>query len=286
VLVVGSDEMAAFVKDVNRETFGSEVLQRSHEVPVVVDFWAAWCGPCRSLGPALEKVVADYRGAFELVKIDVDANPELASQFRVQSIPTVIAFRDGQPVSQFMGSIPEARIREFVDGVLPSESDLLVDQARTLALDGETAAAEDMFRRVLGDTPDHIEAGTGLASLLISRNEVAEALIVLGRLPRSSEVDRLEAAARLAGARENNLSELEAKLAADPEDRATRVEMGRVLAGRGEYEPALDHLLAVVKAGGEHRETARRAMVDVFEILGTGHPLTEVYRKALAAALF
>ena len=278
--------MAAFVKDVNRETFGSEVLQRSHEVPVIVDFWAAWCGPCRSLGPALEKVASDYRGAFELVKIDVDANPELASQFRVQSIPTVIAFRDGRPVSQFMGSIPEARIREFVDGVLPSEADLLVDQARTLALEGETAAAEDMFRRVLADTPDHIEAGTGLASLLISRNDVAEALIVLGKLPRSSEVDRLEAAARLAGARENNLGELEAKLADDPEDQATRVEMGRVLAGRGEYEPALDHLLAVVKAGGEHREAARRAIVDVFEILGIGHPLTEVYRKALAAALF
>jgi putative thioredoxin len=278
--------MSAFVKDVTQDDFGVEVLQRSHEVPVLVDFWATWCGPCRTLGPALEKVAGEYRGAFELVKIDVDANQQLAQQFRVQSIPTVMAFRDGKPVSQFMGAVPEAQIREFVDAVLPSEIDLLVDQARTLVLEGDDEQAEAMFRKALESVPDHGEAGTGLAALLIASGRIDDAMILLGRLPRTAEVERLEATARLTGARDNDLGELEARLAADPEDQSARLELGQVLAGRGEYEPAFDNLLAVVKAGGPLREDARRAMVDVFGLLGNDHPLTALYRKALASALF
>jgi putative thioredoxin len=278
--------MPSFVRDVDQEAFGVEVLQRSHEVPIVVDFWAAWCGPCRTLGPALEKAAADYEGAFELVKVDVDANPQLAQQFRVQSIPTVIAFRDGKPVSQFMGAIPDAQIREFVEGILPSEADQLVDRARTQVIEGDEAGAEATFRSALDLVPDHGDAGTGLAALLIARGEVEEALILLGKLPRTPEVERLEATARLAGARDNDVTELENRLAEDPGDAAARIELGRVLAGSGEYEPALDHLLAVVRAGGETRDEARRAMLDVFEMLGNSHPLTAAYRKALASALF
>jgi len=278
--------MSAFVKDVGQEAFGIEVLQRSHEVPVIVDFWAAWCEPCRTLGPALEKVADAYGGAFELVKIDVDANQQLAQQFVVQSIPTVIAFRDGKAMAQFMGVLPEPQIREFVDGVLPSEADKLVDQARTMVIEGDEEAAAAVFRRVLDDVPDHSEAGTGLAALLIAGGRVEDALILLGKLPRSPEVERLEATARISGARDTDLDDLDARLAADPDDEAVRFELGQVLAARGEYEPALDHLLAAVKAGGVYRERARQAMVDVFGMLGDDHPTTATYRRALASALF
>ena len=278
--------MSAFVKDVSQETFGIEVLQRSHQVPVVVDFWAAWCGPCRTLGPALEKVADAYGGTFELVKIDVDANQQLAQQFSVQSIPTVIAFRDGDAVAQFMGALPEPQIREFIDGILPSEADKMVDRARTMVIEGDEEGAASIFRKVLEDTPDHTDAGTGLAALMIAGGEIADALILLGRLIRSPEVERLEATARLSGARDTDIDALDARLAADPDDEAVRFELGQVLAARGEYEPALDHLLAAVKAGGAYRERARQAMVDVFGMLGADHPTTATYRRALASALF
>lgn len=274
------------IKDIDQTTFGRDVLQRSHEVPVVVDFWATWCGPCRVLGPALEKVAGEYGGAFELVKIDVDANQQLAQQYRVQSIPTVVAFRDGRPVSQFMGAIPEQQIRRWIEDILPTEADGLVDRARTLALEGDEPGAEGLYREVLATIPDHQEAGTGLASLLIARGETDEALIVLGRLARTAEVERLEAAARVTTGRGSDVLDLESRLAGHPDDMGTRLELGRALAAQGEYEPALDHLLATVRDGGEHREAARQAMVDVFGILGASHPLTTSYRRALASALY
>jgi putative thioredoxin len=274
------------VKDIDQQAFGQDVLQRSHEVPVVVDFWAGWCGPCKVLGPTLEKVAADHQGAFDLVKVDVDRNPALAAQFGVQGIPTVLAFRDGRPAARFTGAIPEAAVRQWVQQILPTETDGLVDRARDAVLDGNEPVAESLFRRVLEEVPDHAEAGTGLAALLIARGETAEALILLGRLPRSGEVERLESAARIAAAQGSDLHALEARVTADPGDTLARLELGKALAARQEYEPALDHLLAVVRAGGLHREAARSAMVDVFGLLGNGHPLTALYRRALASALY
>jgi putative thioredoxin len=275
-----------FVKDIDQQTFGQDVLQRSHEVPVVVDFWAEWCGPCRTLGPALERVAEAYGGAFELVKVDVDKNQELAAQFRVQSIPMVLAFRDGQPVSQFTGAIPDDQIRRFVEQVLPTEADRKVDTARSLVLEDDTAGAEALFREVLAESPDHSEAGTGLAALLIARGDTGEALILLGKLARTAEVERLEAAARVQAGKDLDLGDVEARVAADPDDGAARIELGTALAAAGEHEPALDHLLAAVRIGGDHKEQGRQAMVDVFEILGPAHPLTLTYRRALANALF
>ncbi|MBS1195442.1 MAG: putative Thioredoxin protein [Actinobacteria bacterium] len=274
------------VKDIDQRSFGVEVLQRSHEVPVVVDFWAAWCGPCKVLGPVLERVAASHEGRLELVKVDVDQNPGLASQFGVQGIPTVIAFKGGRPAARFTGALPENEVRRWVSDILPTEIDGWVEQARDAVLDGDDLRAEALFRRVLDDLPDHPEAGTGLAALLIARGDTAEALILLGKLARSSEVERLEGAARLAAAQGGDLHVLEARLAADPDDHAARIELGRALAARQEHEPALDHLLAVVKAGGPEREAARQAMVDVFGVLGAAHPLTVTYRRALASALY
>lgn len=276
----------AHVKDIDQQDFGQEVLQRSNEVPVVVDFWATWCGPCRTLGPMLEKAAADYDGAFELVKVDVDQNQALAQQFRVQSIPTVIAFKDGRPVSQFMGAVPETQLHAFIDALLPTELDLIVDRARDLALDGDEAGASALYSQVLEQAPDHHEAGTGLASLLIARGETDTALIVLGKLARTSEVETLEAAARVAAAQGVDLTGLESRLALDPTDQAARIELGQALVAKGEHEAGLDHLLEAVRAKDEHLDTARQAMIDVFGILGSEHPLSQTYRKALANALF
>jgi putative thioredoxin len=274
------------VKDIDQAQFGQEVLQRSHEVPVVVDFWAEWCQPCKVLGPALEVVASDHVGGFDLVKVDVDANQELARQFAVQSIPTVVAFKDGRPVSQFTGAIPEQAIRQWVDQLLPTELDLMADRARDLSFEGDHEAAEVLYREVLAEVPDHQDAATALASLLISRGDTDEALIVLGRLPRTSEVEKLEAAARVTAAQGTDLSALERRIEDDPDDHAARLELGQALAAKGEYEPALDRLLAVVRESDDLRDEARRAMVDVFGLLGPDHPLTATYRRALANTLF
>jgi putative thioredoxin len=276
----------AHVKDIDQQEFGTEVLQRSNDVPVVVDFWATWCGPCKTLGPALEAIAVEYDGKFDLVKVDVDQNQALSQQFGIQSIPTVIAFKDGKPVSQFMGAVPDSQIREFIDAILPTELDLMVEQARDLVLEGDEVAASGVFSQVLEQVPDHAEAGTGLASLLIANGDTASALIVLGRLPRTSDVERLEAAARVTAAQGVDISDLEASLAENPDDAESRIELAQALAANGEHEAGLDHLLAIVTDKGDHMEQARLAMVDIFGLLGDEHPLTVSYRKALANALF
>jgi putative thioredoxin len=231
-------------------------------------------------------VAQDLGGAFELVKIDVDANQELAAQFGIKSIPSVIAFKNGKPAAQFMGALPEIQVRQWIENLLPTEEDRMVDRARDLVLEGDEMAAEEVLRDVVSRVPDHPDAVTALASLLIARGDTDEALILLGKLPRTAEVERLEAAARVTAAQEIDVSDIERRLAADPDDQGARLELGQALAARGEYEPALDRLLEVVRSGGDLREPARQAMVDVFGVLGPDHPLTVSYRRALANALF
>ncbi len=274
------------VRDISSDTFGPAVLQRSHEIPVVVDFWAAWCGPCRVLGPVLEQLADEYDGEFDLVKVDVDANQQLAAQFGVQSIPTVVGFHQGQAAARFTGALSEQAVREWIGQLLPSPADRTVEAARDATLDGDSAHAETLYREVLAGDASHHDAGTGLAALLIARGDTEEALIVLGRLSATDEVQRLAAAARVAANRSGDVGDLEAKLAADPEDAATRLELARTLATHAEYEPALDHLLAVVAGKGALVDEARRAMLDIFTVLGDGHPLTATYRRQLANLLF
>jgi putative thioredoxin len=274
------------VKDVDTANFPQDVLQRSREVPVVVDFWATWCEPCLILGPILEKVAADSGGSFELVKVDVDSNQELSAQYGVQGIPMVVAFRDGKMADSFTGALPEPAVRQWIEGILPTEMDLMVDQARTALLEDDDVAAEHILRQVLDQQSDHSEAGASLASMLIERGETDEAMIVLGRLAPDSEVDRLQSAARLKASSGQDLSELEAQLAADDSNEDARLDLAKALASQSEFEPALDHLLVVVRAKGPKKEDARVAILDIFGVLGDEHPLAQTYRRQLATALF
>ena len=179
--------------DVTDATFEEAVLKRSFEVPVVVDLWAPWCGPCTTLGPLLEQVVAATDGAVELAKVNVDENPPVSASFRVQSIPAVFAVRDGAVVDQFIGAQPEAEVRAFVERLAPARS-----EADLLAADGADAGAEEPLRRALQLEPDHPVAVPALAALLIARGDTDEAVTLLGRVPETAETRRLLAEARLA----------------------------------------------------------------------------------------
>jgi putative thioredoxin len=275
-----------YVKDVNAADFVVEVVQRSHDVPVVVDFWAEWCGPCKTLGPLLERMAEEYGGQFELVKVDVDANQALAGQFGVRSIPNVIAFNGGVPVNQFTGAIPEAALRSWLATVVPTEADNKVEAARDAMLEGDDARAEELLREVLAEDMDHAEAGTALASLLLSQGRNPEALDVLAPLSPTSEVEKLRATARLTQRSETDLGDIETRLTADPDNDTARLELGAALAANGEYEAALDHFLQVVRKRNQRLDEARQGMVDIFEVLGADHPLSISYRRQLANALF
>jgi putative thioredoxin len=251
--------MTNFVSDVSEADFQSAVIEGSKTVPVVVDFWASWCQPCKTLGPILERAAHEGAGAFRLARVDVDANPRLAQAFGVQGIPTVIGFRDGRPVSQFTGAIPESAVRQFISQLIPPPVDSRVAEAEALADAGDTTGAEAKLTVLLGEQPANTEAALSLAGLLLDRGAATEALELLARQSPTPEIKRLEAAARVMAAGDIDL--------ADPGS-------------------ALPALLQQVESGGDQREKARLAMLDLFEILGSDHPLTGQYRRRLANALF
>jgi putative thioredoxin len=280
------EETSPYIKDVTLADFQEDVLLRSREVPVLVDFWATWCAPCRTLSPLLERMTAEAGGAFELAKVDVDANQELAAQFGVQSIPTVVAVRNGREVERFTGALPEASIAAFLTRVLPDELDMMVEEARTALVMGDDLGAEHILRQVLDRRPDHQEAGTSLAALLIDQGNIDDALVVLGRLVPDGEVERLQSAARLRRNAGDDIAKLEAAASEHPDDDTAQLALAQALAAHAEFEPALDRLLDVVRRKGEGRDEARQAMVDIFGVLGNEHPLTSTYRRQLATALY
>jgi len=247
-------------RDVDAATWDEEVVARSRERAVVVDFWAEWCGPCRALAPQLETAVRARAGDVELVKVDVDAEPALAARYGVQGIPAVKAFRDGRVVDEFVGVQPREQIDAFLDGLVPSDADRLV-----------AVGDEESLRAAIAADPHRADARVALARMLLARGESGEARALLDGF----EHDR--AAAGL-------LARIELAASDDPTAQVT----GALEAlGQGEFEPALAALLlAAVEAGGDTRDRIRRVMVGVFGELGDDHDLSVAYRRRLATALY
>jgi putative thioredoxin len=276
-----------WVIDVGDDDFEREVRQRSATTPVVVDFWAPWCGPCRTLGPVLERLTAEHTGAFVLAKVNVDEAPAVAQAFRVQSIPAVKGFRDGALVAEFVGAQPEAVVRELLARVLPSEADRLVAEAATL----RAPDAEAKLESALALEPRHGRGLVALAHRKADAGDVTGALDLLSRVtppsPVLADAERLAAELRMRTADGADFAALQARVAEQPGDLGARLALGRALAAERRYGDALGELLEVVRRDrGFEDGAARKAMLDVFEVLGGDDPLVDRYRSELAKVLF
>ncbi|HSF18827.1 MAG TPA: tetratricopeptide repeat protein [Vicinamibacteria bacterium] len=283
-------EANPWVEDVSEGLFERRVLERSHEVPVVVDFWAEWCGPCRILGPTLEKLASELAGRFVLAKVDVDRAPRLAQLFGIRGIPAVMAFRRGEAVAQFTGALPEDAVRAFLAKVCPSEAEELFERAENLRA-RDTSAAEGLYKKALELDDGHEGARVGLAELLVERNALDEAAKLMEGLeplgPLSPRIEHLQSEMSLHDlAPAFSETDLRKKLQADPDDGRSLVELGKLLASQRRYPEALDALL---HAAGVDRELAegeaKELMVDIFNVVGVRSELADEYRTKLSRLL-
>jgi putative thioredoxin len=279
------------VFDVAEADFEREVIERSRQVPVVVDFWAPWCGPCRALGPILETLVRERGGAVVLAKVNTDEAPNLAMAFRIESIPAVKAFRDGQLVLEFEGVLPEAYLGQFLDRVVPSATEKRTSEASALEASNPTEA-EKIYRRVLEEDPAHAVAQVGLARLLVARGQDAEVSALLDNVAAHDlqpEVERLRSILELRDlAREcGDESALRQRLQASPNDPELHDQLGCVLAAAGRYQEALAELLAAGQADKKLAQTkVKDAMVKIFHIIGVRSDLADEYRDKLTRILY
>jgi putative thioredoxin len=299
--LIGQASQAApkdVIKDGDARTFAQDVLAASREVPVIVDFWAPWCGPCKQLGPMLEKVVQQAGGKVKLVKINIDENPQIAQQLRIQSIPAVFAFANGQPVDGFVGALPESQIKQFVQRLTgdsgPSEIDQAIETAKQALAEGQLDRAVGVFGQILRVEPQNGKALAGLAQAYVKSGDLKQARQTLEMVGPDYRNDPDVASARAAldlaeqaGAKSGETAALEAKVAQDPNDMQAKLDLAVALAATGERERAVELLLDMVqKNRAWNEEAARKQLVKLFEAFGPTDPLTVSARRRLSSILF
>ena len=285
------------IKDGTDASFVADVIEASRVQPVIVDFWATWCGPCRQLGPALERAVTAAKGAVKLVKIDIDHNPAFAGQLRVQSIPAVFAFVDGRPVDGFMGALPDSQVKAFVDRLASQGggADDGLEQVLGLAREslelGDLAGAAQAYAQVLQQDPQNLKALGGMARVYLAGGQADRAQEILDMAPadaKDAELDSVRAALKLAGAAASSeTAGLDQRLKSNPDDHEARLELAKALAARGAYDKAADELLYIIQRDREwNDQAARKQLLEVFEAAGPVSDVAKQGRKRLSAILF
>jgi putative thioredoxin len=289
---------ADLIKDSSTKNFMADVVEASKKVPVLVDFWAPWCGPCKTLGPTLEKIVREGKGKIRLVKIDIDQNPDVATQMRVQSIPAVFAFVDGRPVDGFMGALPESQVRQFIDrlGKMGSRAEQVAEALgmanESLALN-DFEAAVDIANQVIAVEPSRAEAYAIKARAEISLERLEDAAATLASVPPDKVTDAHVVSAKAAldlalnPVDTSELSKLQAAIAANPKDFAARLELANIFNGSGQRDEATDQLIYVIRTDRTWNEdAARKQLVSFFEAWGPKDEATLAGRRKLSAVLF
>ena len=292
----GSIPVGDIIKDSDTNNFSTDVIDQSTKIPVVVDFWAPWCGPCKQLSPTLDKLAREYGGKIQLVKINVDENQELATQMRVQSIPMVVAFKDGQPVDGFAGALPESQLRQFFEKLTGSEGSPIeqaLEKASMMIANGDTQNAAEIYSQILAQDPINAASHAGVAKCLIEAEGIEKAQAYLKGLDadilNKEEVKRVLAAIDLehASTDTEETDSLRQKLATSPDDPQLRYDLAIALYGDGCSEEAINILVELVKTHKTWNEEAARAqLLKIFEALGHSDPITIEGRRKLSVVIF
>ncbi len=293
----GPGGKSANVKDVTTANFMQDVIEASRVQPVLVDFWAPWCGPCRQLTPALEKAVNDAGGAVVLAKMNIDDHPEVAGQMGIQSIPAVIAFKDGQPVDGFMGAQPESQIKAFIERIAgpvgPTEAEKFLEEAEALRDAGDFTQAAQLYNAVVAMEPDSAKAIAGLSQCLLGLGDVGHAKQMLERIPDAAASDPSVVAARAAiqiaeqAESLGDLAELQTRVDGDPSDHQARFDLAVALNARGDKTAAVDHLIEIVRRDRQwNDDEARKQLLQFFDAWGAKDPATGYGRRRLSSVLF